>query len=317
MSALLVRVRSLDLSRVAAAAVAALATASLASNASAFCRATTCRSDGDCTDPTPACKELHWERTCVGIATQQDGSKSMPIDQLRSVIDAAFATWEQASCGNGTPGIVVQDLGEVTCGDVEYNSKAGNTNVLVFRDADWPHPSTTQLALTTVTFNPSNGEIYNADIEVNSSDFNFTDVGALPQDTDLGLPKLNDLLAVLVHETGHFLGLAHTTDNQATMYATYSNTSWENATMFRTIEPDDIAGICSIYPPTTIDPATCNPIPRHGFAPDCKETQVVGCSVAPAPAGEAAHIAGLGLLGAAAALVIDRRARARRSTRRS
>nr|MCU0408389.1 hypothetical protein [Bacteroidales bacterium] len=52
------------------------------------------------------------------------------------------------------------DMGAVECGNVEYNSTAGNVNLVVFRDGSWSHPeSPEQLALTTVTFNKDTGEI--------------------------------------------------------------------------------------------------------------------------------------------------------------
>jgi hypothetical protein len=302
---------------VTTAALAALAVTSSTIGAWAYCRATTCRSDGSCTPPSEECKELRWARSCVGVAVQQSASKDMTLDQVHGVIDAAFGAWQKADCGGGTPGIVVQNLGDVACGDVEYNSKAGNTNVLVFRDGGWPHPnSSQQLALTTVTFNPTTGEIYNADIEVNSADYTFTDVSAVPDDANFGSLGLNDLLSVLTHETGHFLGLAHTTEGEATMFASYSSGSKDDAIKFRSLEQDDITGICDIYPPATIDPAACNPIPRHGFSPDCREAQVVGCSVGRPYEEESdaapSRAAQLGLL-AAAALAAGRRRRARRS----
>jgi hypothetical protein len=56
------------------------------------------------------------------------------------------------------------------------------------------------------------------------------------------------------HEFGHVLGLAHSSVGTATMYPTnyYCDTTWE------TLDPDDISGIESLYPPAvnTQPPAT-------------------------------------------------------------
>ena len=89
-----------------------------------------------------------------------------------------------------------------------------------------------------------------------------------------------DLLSVLTHEAGHFLGMAHAIDNpEATMNPTYQPMTIG----FRSLEPDDGLGICAMYPPDDEPPAEdCNPIPRHGYSPNCKEGQVEGtCSTIP------------------------------------
>src|SRR5207248_11612776 len=50
-----------------------------------------------------------------------------------------------------------------------------------------------------------------------------------------------DLFTVAVHELGHALGLLHSTDYYAAMYPTYVGAKSSN------LEPDDIAGIRSLY----------------------------------------------------------------------
>ena len=51
-----------------------------------------------------------------------------------------------------------------------------------------------------------------------------------------------DLQAILTHETGHFLGLAHATEATSVMYAFYRQGAID-------LTEDDAAGLCSIYPP--------------------------------------------------------------------
>ena len=53
-------------------------------------------------------------------------------------------------------------------------------------------------------------------------------------------PSGTDLQTVALHELGHTLGLAHSNDTQAIMYAYYSGRR-------RELRSDDIAGIQSIY----------------------------------------------------------------------
>jgi Matrixin len=51
---------------------------------------------------------------------------------------------------------------------------------------------------------------------------------------------------IAAHEFGHFLGLGHSTVATATMYPTVSSCATGN----RTLDPDDIAGVEALYPPS-------------------------------------------------------------------
>src|SRR5205807_567521 len=57
---------------------------------------------------------------------------------------------------------------------------------------------------------------------------------------------------IATHEFGHVLGLLHTDVLEATMYPYYSLCSMA----LRTLAPDDVAGIESLYPPTSTVPPT-------------------------------------------------------------
>ena len=245
--------------------------------AHAYCRATTCDPQGaqcDPPQPTDCGKPLRWARDCVGIAVQADASDQVSYAQAKGTVRAAFEAWEQVDCGGGTPGMHVEILNKVECAEVEYNIDGGNVNVLVFRDGGWPHEEGLHnVALTTVTFEKDTGEIFDADIEVNTAQYPMTI-------SDDAASTQYDLLSVLTHEAGHFLGMAHAIDNpEATMNATYQPMTIN----FRSLEPDDGLGICAIYPPDDEPPSEdCNPIPRHGYSPNCREGQIEGtCSTIP------------------------------------
>jgi hypothetical protein len=261
----------------------------------AFCRTTTC-GPGECSTD-PACsfclvggKPLYWPRGCVSYSMQESGSKLRGIGAttLQAYVTKAFETWISADCpGGGKPSVAIYDFGFVSCDAQEYNQDDGNANIWMFRDDDWPYIGVgTTLALTTLTFNVESGEIYDADVEINSFENPLTTM-----DTNVQA----DLESIVVHEAGHFLGLSHSCDPEATMFAAYQF----GEIKLRTLEPDDIAGICDIYPPGE-NHGTCNPEPRHGYSRDCGEPPDEGCCTtapgAPRPLGVWAI--GVSLLGA-------------------
>lgn len=289
--------------------VAAVATT--AGDARAFCLTSACgeaiagtqcvpAAEGDCGEP------LRWGPRCTGFAIQEDGSRRISANRLSDMARAAFDTWTSVDCGDGDrPGLVVQPLGRVSCGALEYNSSAGNANVIVFRDDAWPHPASSHnVALTTTTFDPETGELFDADIELNSADFELT-----VSDENVSY----DLESVLVHEAGHFLGIGHTDVPESTMLPIYL----EGDTSLRTLGADDVAAVCALYPPAAVD-ETCNPLPRHGFSPYCEEEQPEGdCAAGRVPRGGSAPWAGALAALTASALAARRRITGRSASRGS
>ncbi|HVY49113.1 MAG TPA: matrixin family metalloprotease [Minicystis sp.] len=262
----------------AAALAAVLATSSFAR---AYCRSSVCAGGVEgkvCTpsEPDDCGTPLVWVEPCVGFTVQKDASVQVPFSVAEQVLQTSVAAWTSAACSNGTPSIEVDDLGRVSCDAVEYNQHAGNANILIFRDKKWPYTgdvgATDTIALTTVTYDTQNGHIYDADIEVNTANYTFT--------TD-GSPGTTDLQSVLTHESGHFLGLAHSSVNGATMFPYYAG-----GTDLRSLETDDIEAICTVYPLDRQTEGKCTDLPRHGFAPECAADQTeTRCAATPGETG--------------------------------
>jgi len=210
--------------------------------------------------------EVYWRNLCVGYSLQRDASNQVTLAQATQVAAQAFAAWSGVTCGAGGASIAAVDEGPVDCALVQYNEDQPNQHVIVFRDDAWPYSdSSNTLGLTTVTFDVTDGEIFDADMEINSHDYTLVVDGS--GDGDAGG---YDLLSILTHEAGHFLGLAHSTDVSAMMYAHYES----GAT---TLTADDVAGVCAVDPPDgtrttssgTIAGEACDPTPRHGFSTAC------------------------------------------------
>jgi hypothetical protein len=221
--------------------------------AHAYCRTTTCDpkktacavdEHGCVTDGDP----LWWKAPCVTLWLPDDSEPLPGIDiaTFARLSDVALKTWEAADCGAARPSVDVRLGGELECALSGYDPDAmRNVNSLsVVRDA-WPYmPLVHDVALTTVTFDPSNGEILDADIELDAADNAFT-----TSDTAVNA----DLASALTHEAGHFLGLSHSDRPEATMFARTS----PGSTQLRTLAADDEAAICAAYPPAAAPSGAC------------------------------------------------------------
>jgi hypothetical protein len=274
----------------------------------AFCRTTTCTScptdiDGCTVGGTP----IAWPQTCVSFSVQKDGSRIADYATIEQLARSAFSSWQGAQCGTGgdAPSITLADqFGATLCTEHEYNVGRGNANAIIFHDDVWPYPDDvlTVLALTTVTFDKNTGDIHDADLEINGTELLSLDT-PVPADS-------YDLRSILVHETGHFLGLAHSLDPNSVMRRSYI----PGDDSFRRLGDDDQAGICEIYRPD-FPTSVCDFTPRYGFSPDCAIRVSSGQGCAIAHVGRAAKADGIAVLSALAALVEWRRRRARKQPR--
>jgi hypothetical protein len=284
--------------RADAFALAFSAIFTLSLGASGFCRTTTC--DENTCQQDPACdvcliggEPLFWPGGCLSFAVHEEGSPLRDIDgeSARLAIGNAFERWLGASCAGGEPpGLAVYDYGLVECGREEYDKHGPNANIWAFRDTDWPYESW-KIALATVRFNTQTGQIRDVDVELNSEDvfFSLDGTGAV------------DLHSVVTHEAGHFLGLAHSCDPEATMLEGYAQGS-------DTLAADDEIGICTVYPPGSLNDA-CDPTPQRGFTSTCAkfEEDDPGCAACGAATSRSSTPGSFGLV--AVALLLWRRLR--------
>lgn len=287
--------------------------------ARAFCRTTTERAPPDYDAVGAGCwpngLPLFWRNACLGYSIQRGASRKISYEDAANVLSTSFTRWTGATCptdgtGRSRTSIDVRDLGPAECAKVEYVSGRANQNVIIFRDEEWKYNKTV-LGLTTVVYNPETGEIYGADMEINTFDMDPLAV------RDPVGPDAYDFASVVTHEAGHFLGIAHSDVLGSTMYARYD----PGQTNMRNLSPDDVSAICEVYRPDgdravlngkITQAPQCDPTPRGGYATECQE-KTTGClaSASPRP-----PVGALGW-GAAAcgALLLARRVRRRRSPR--
>ncbi|MFW5965957.1 MAG: matrixin family metalloprotease [Persicimonas sp.] len=242
-------------------AVTLLAVATPAS-AEDYVRTTTC-DENDPNSPQPCDDDedplpIYWPKTCVAYRINEEGTdNAVDVDEglteeLESSVIESFETWTDVDC----TGLRIEYGGETSDDYAGFNddSDAVNRNVIMWRDEDWSEVTSSQaFALTSVSYHPDTGEIADADIEINSDLFDIN-VTSEPDDEDV------DLRNTLIHEIGHFIGLDHTDEREATMYGS----ARLGETKKRTLHQVDIDGICDIYPedeaPESCDPDSDDPV---------------------------------------------------------
>jgi hypothetical protein len=194
---------------------------------------------GSCftTDPEAGAllPQLFWRNQCVNFNLNINASplRNISLNEARSIASQAFSTWTTASCpGGGAPSILATEGPPVSCNG---QSQAHN-NPIIFRDTGWTYiDSANAIGYTTLTVDLDTGEILGAEIEINTEFQSIVTTSPPPSGSF-------DLQSILTHEAGHFLGLAHSGDMNAVMYAFYHSGS-------AALQPDDVAGICSAYAP--------------------------------------------------------------------
>ena len=224
--------------------------------------------------------------------TNNSNAPSGLSQEVHDVIVNAFAKWSQLEC----PGFEVADncsdllisYGGITAQNkVEFDqsSTASNINLVIFHDSGWNQVASAQtFALTSVTYIPRTGQIVDADLEINADNY-LLNIG---DPVDLNLVDLEN---TMVHEVGHFVGMDHSIDPNATMFAS----AQLGETLKRTLSRDDIEGICASYPPTFVPERNCenayidprpNPNPNEDRIKDAgdpygdRRDPVIGCAAA-------------------------------------
>ncbi len=202
--------------------------------------------------------ESHWNPSSLPI-TYRVNATSAPStiggDAAIAALDAGMASWAAPACTrwrttNGGASAVER----ATAGD--------RRNDFLWISLSWPAelgPVNSVIGVTTPVWT-SGGYFIDADIQFNNVGFTWS--------TD-GRRGTVDTQSIATHEEGHFLGLDHSSQSSAVMYASYPGG------VKRTLTGDDIGGVCAIYPSgATIPDAGVVPVTD----PCNRYTSCAGCT---------------------------------------
>lgn len=256
---------------------------------------------------------LRWMyTTCVAVRPHADGSADVQDGSDIEAIRRAAENWHTAieSCSY----IRLDILDPSPAANLHFAEFGENENVIRWVESGWRHDDLAA-GITTVFFvddkgSTQDGRILDADVEINGEFFTYATTGD---------QERTDVENTLTHELGHVIGLDHPCDDGArrplppddagnpiprckpemhlpqwlkdlTMY----NFAELGETKKRSLEPEDIRGICEVYP-IGEEPARC----VHGV-----DLTRSGCRIGAGAAGgswwpQIALIAALALFGLA------------------
>jgi MYXO-CTERM domain-containing protein len=281
-------------------AVAGLAALVAAASARAYVRSHSSKGN------TP----LAWHGNCAYLIEGSAYTPDVSSANAKAAIEASAATWNTTGCSYFNLKFDPPEAG----GSATMERPEGK-NFIVFREDSWcpPDPKeacydTSATALTTVFYidkpgDSSDGQILDADVELNNVDFAFTVDSTRPPNA--GTRTVADIQNTVTHELGHLLGLDHTCydgwnpcettgrckaidiactteddciplDNTGARIPRCTDvltSKVTDATMFnyaqamdtskRTLSQDDIDGVCGMYP-LAQDPGTCSRVDTSG-----------------------------------------------------
>ncbi|MBW2734212.1 MAG: hypothetical protein JRH20_17625 [Deltaproteobacteria bacterium] len=240
-------------------------------------------------------KPLRWTHSnCVIMRPNSKGSADINDGSDVQAVFRSADRWRSASESCSYIRFVMEEASPDA--EAEFRQGEANENVITWVEDGWRDVlghDPQAAGLTTVFFVDSpgssrDGKILDADIELNGEYFRFS-AG------EVGVKGRMDVENTVVHEMGHVLGLDHPCDDglrsptpkdhlgetipkcssslpQELLDRTMYNFADQGEVKKRTLEADDILGICSTYPKAD-DPGVCGPV---AVVDD-------GCSVGPGP----------------------------------
>jgi hypothetical protein len=240
------------------------------SSASAYCRTRTVKPvASSCPE---ACQTeglpLYWPTRELGYLLNERGLPDLPTATVREILEESFGAWQAVRCEDGEPiGLSIEQLPGFSALAIGPQLEEPNDNVIVHIPADEWDDDPHAFAITKLWFRRHSGHIIGADMALNGAMDPF---GICPEGRGCVQDELADLRNVVTHEAGHFLGLGHSDDPDATMWCDAAPGDVDK----RDLSADDAAGLCNIYGPNA------RPDPDAASAKLSRRARA-GCSLSP------------------------------------
>lgn len=179
---------------------------------------------------------VHWNPANCHLSyfVDDSGIDGMPSGEDLAIIQQAVGEWNAIPCA---PMELL--FGGVVNAPVREADDGNYRNDIIYVRSSWSFGAG-DLAMTTLSYDPSSGAIRDADIEVNLQDFQFADC-----DDPLEAPQnWADFRFVILHEAGHVLGLNHSADYLSAMFV---HEPFCDDSPPLQLAADDVDGICEVY----------------------------------------------------------------------
>lgn len=228
----------------------------LALGALAFVLASAVPADAFLLVSTESGVPAHWEQQCIPWKLNELVSEDLGLEDTHEALRLATEAWE----GVEQSFLRFSDHGLTTSRSVGVPDGLEDNIILWHEEGGWPY-ALRVVGLTSLTFDTDTGQIVDADIEMNGDDYEF----AIDGD-----PDAYDAQQSLTHEVGHLLGLDHSMDEDAVMFAD----SLPGEVHKRVLHKDDEDGLSTSHPKgappskdgCTTQPYTPTPAPSGGCA---------------------------------------------------
>ncbi len=187
---------------------------------------------------------VFWRYRAVEVRLARVTTGDLPPERVEAAVARAIDAWNDggAPCSDLVLALAPAPAGTET-------SLAGGAhdgeNRIVWREDEWPAElSDAVLAQTTLVYDARTGELLDADVDVNGVHHFWTDT------EDPGR-AVTDVENTITHELGHVVGLAHSPDPEATMFADAPPGDLTK----RSLADDDVEGLCFVYPAGLVTPS--------------------------------------------------------------
>ena len=236
---------------------------------------------------------LHWQQSCIFVTPDSAGTTDIDGTQEHDALGAALDEWNARTDACSYMKLMLQPAEPLEVGLDGKNTLKFREDTWCRPESEHKPAECYDAeasAITTLCYindarRADNGVVLDADVEVNAVDYAIA-VGCETRcaTTGTGPRGVADLQNTLTHEYGHVLGLDHTCWGGEPSEAPLTDEGTpapqcepedllppeaKNATMYnfqgsrevakRTVEADDIEGVCDAYPKAD-DPRLCEPV---------------------------------------------------------